>query len=223
MKKIFQTFLLFILLKGALMAQTVNQISIIPTNPTASDTIFIISDLSYRGNCPFGLVYSYTDVTDSLIQIFPTYCGYWDTTLCNSVDTFKIGPFPNGDYHIRIQYHQGSICPISNFDATIYQVDTSLTVSNTTSVLPDINLRFLLRIYPNPAKTQLTIYSDHFNESHEYHLRITNLLGREIFQSSISQTELTINTTDWKEKGIYFVSIFDEHHNKVSVQKIVIE
>lgn len=223
MKNIFKLILLAILLKGTLVAQTVNQISIFPSNPTENDTILIISDLSYQGNCAFGLVYSYTYFTGSTILISPTYCGYWDTTLCNSIDTFKIGPFPNGDYTIRMEYHQGSICPISNFDATIYQTDTSLTVSGTTSVLPDLNAAIPVKIYLNPANNYLIVSSDHFTKGRAGQLKITNLFGQQVFQNSIHQNQLTINTADWKRKGIYFVFVSDEAGKMVSVQKIVIE
>ena len=223
MKNIFKITLLAILLKGTLVAQTVNQISIFPPNPTENDTILVISDLSYRGNCAFGLVYSYTDVTGSTVRIFPTYCGYWDTTLCNSVDTFKIGPFPNGDYDIRIQYHQGSICPISNFDATIHEVDTMLTVGGVTATLPEANPGFLVKIYPNPANNHLFIHSAYFTERQTGQLKITNVFGQQVFQSKIAQNQLAINTAEWKEKGIYFISVFDEMGVLLDVQKIVIE
>ena len=133
MKNLYLTLIAVIGLSTTTISQVVNQIIISPSNPTVNDTICVISDFSYYGGCPFGLTYSNTGLADSIIYINPTYCGYGTTTLCNSIDTFKIGPFPIGNYTISIDYHQGSVCPISNFDAVIANFDTLLTVSGPTS------------------------------------------------------------------------------------------
>ncbi len=212
-----------ILLKGTLMAQSVNQIDILPANPTATDTILIISDLTYTGNCAFGLVYTYMDTTGSDIRIFPTYCGYWDTTICNSIDTFKIGPFPNGNYTLQIEYHQGSVCPISNFDATIYQLDTSFVVGGTTNVLQDANKApFPIKIHPNPAGPYLLITHKNFNEQACF-ISITNLWGQLIFKSDMPQHQLRVDTTDWHYKGVCLVSVFDKKGNRIGSQKIIVQ
>lgn len=105
-------------------AQVLNHITISPANPTSTDSIKIITDFSYFGNCSFGMVYSYSSINDSVIYIAPTYCGYGDSTLCTSIDTLTLGPFQEGNYALIIDFHQGSVCPISDFDAQLVQFDT---------------------------------------------------------------------------------------------------
>src|SRR5687767_8286719 len=109
----------FMILSMTVNAQTVNLIYTIPYVPSPGDSIKIVSDFSYYGNCSYGMVSLYSYLQDSTIIVIPTYCGYGDSTWCNSIDTFTVGPYPEGSYSLHIEYHQGSICPISGFDATI--------------------------------------------------------------------------------------------------------
>ncbi|MBL0341861.1 MAG: hypothetical protein IPP71_13540 [Bacteroidetes bacterium] len=111
MKKQFWICLLLLTTAFQSKSQVINQLTITPSNPTATDTITVIWDLTYTGNCAFGMVSVYSFVNDSTITIAPTYCGYNDTTVCNTVDTFRIGPFATGNYTIHMEIHQGSVCP----------------------------------------------------------------------------------------------------------------
>jgi hypothetical protein len=206
------------------IAQVVNKIIITPANPTETDTISIISDFSYRGSCAFGLVYSYTTLVDSTILIMPTYCGYWDTTLCNSVDTFKVGPFPARKYQISIDYHQGSVCPISNFDAVIHQLDTSIVIANATNVsFSKKTSDCSIKVYPNPTHNYLIIDIDNFLKMNDCEIKIINLYGRQVFQSAIQQKQMFVALSDSIKKGIYFIHIVDRNKNSIDIQRIIIE
>jgi hypothetical protein len=221
--RLFFILIIIFLIRGTLSAQSVNSIVISPTHPTENDTISIISDFSYHGNCAFGLVYTYNSLIDSLIFILPTYCGYWDTSLCNSVDTFKVGPYPAGSYPVRIEYHQGSVCPISNFDATIYQLDTFVVISGTTKVNPAHNQCFQINIYPNPACDHIIISSEYFSKTDDYQLIINNIFGQQVFCCTIDQKQVYLDLSEWGGKGVYFMRILNGRYNTVNVQRIIIE
>ena len=156
MKNVLLTWIVVTLFSVTAMAQTVNHISISPANPTATDTISIVSDFSYDGNCSYGLVYVDTFTIGSTIHVLPLYCGYGSSTLCNSIDTFRIGPYPGGSYSIQIQYHQGSVCPISGFDAIIAQFDSTLIIGGPSGFPGNIADNSSIGIYPNPANNRLT-------------------------------------------------------------------
>ena len=83
--------------------QGVNNITIQPSNPTATDTVFVISDFSYYGNCAVGLVNEDIIQSGTVINIYPEYCGFGGSTLCNSVDTFSLGVLPIGNYIVNIE------------------------------------------------------------------------------------------------------------------------
>lgn len=206
-----------------LQAQQVNQISIFPENPAENDSINIVSDFSYVGECSYGMVYSYqTMIEDTMILIIPTYCGYWLTTPCNSIDTFKIGVFPVGNYTLRIEYHQGSVCPISGFDATIASFDTVLTVTGTTGLSMPETPEPVLFIYPNPAGNQIIVDLTEFENLSGFLLIITNLSGQTVFQSPVHQTRFYTDTSNW-EKGMYWVSVINPKGKTVAKRKFVIQ
>ncbi|HKR03745.1 MAG TPA: T9SS type A sorting domain-containing protein [Bacteroidia bacterium] len=192
MKTLFLSLIALTVLATTTLSQGVNQITISPSNPTANDTITVISNFSYYGNCSFGLVHYYTYFVNPLIQIIPTYCGYGDTNLCNSIDTFKTGPFPGGNYTISIEYHQGSICPLSGFDATIAQFDTSIIVS-TASGTPDFSITHnsFLSIYPNPSSNSIHIKKNFISEI-KPGFKIINVLGETVARMNSIPNEINI-------------------------------
>ena len=203
---------------GVVSAQSLNQITIIPANPTETDTILVISDFSYQGNCAFGMVYIYTTLVDSTILIMPTYCGYWDTTQCNSIDTFKVGPFPAGPYIINIEYHQGSVCPYSGFDATIYQFDTAIVISTfSTIAFPLNNDDVPVKLYPNPAIDQITveIIDDLIGSS----FTLSDMVGRTVLSGQINSEQTIINTVELAT-GVYILLL---HHPEQRAIKVIKE
>lgn len=200
------------------IGQTVNQITIIPSNPTPTDTIYVISDFSFYGNCSYGLVNSNTNLVGSIIYITPQYCGYGDTTLCNSIDTFKIEPLPNANYTISIDYHQSSVCPIGSFDDIIAQFDTSLVVGFALIICYPGQY---FNIFPNPAINYIIIDFENYTTIAGYQLRITNLIGQNVFQSQLNQKQFYIDISAWNDKGIYFVEIFNDE--KIYSKKIVVQ
>jgi uncharacterized protein (TIGR02145 family) len=79
----------------------------------------------------------------------------------------------------------------------------------------------LLNIYPNPAKDKFTI--DFGNETiTNYTIKINNLLGQEVFSSSVDKPQFEISKT-WQGEGLYFVKIYDDNHNLLITKKIILQ
>lgn len=201
-------------------AQSVNQITIVPSNPSPGDTIRIISGFSYQGNCSFGMVGAYSDVVNDTIRIFPTYCGYGDTTLCHRTDTFTIDPLPAGNYTVFIEYHQGSICPFSGFDITLLQTDTVIAV-NATHIPTTAATQHSIQAWPNPSGEYIMIDGNELNSSHSIY--ITNASGQIVFRRQVTQKPMLISTSGWEEKGIYIIHIQDTEGKLTGIQKIMLQ
>jgi hypothetical protein len=155
MKKVL--LLLTLLLSLHIQAQVVNQVTVLPASPTSTDTLYVITNFSYFGNCSFGLVgYTYY-VQDSTIHILNTYCGFGDTTWCTSIDTLKLETFPVKNYTLSIEFHQGSICPFSHFDTTLALYDTTLIISATSGIEPIDGSESEVIVFPNPAVDELNV------------------------------------------------------------------
>jgi hypothetical protein len=214
------TLILLSMLYGTTMAQKVNQITIYPTNPKNNDTIYIISDLSYHGNCTYGLLNTNIIIKDSVIHITPFYCGYLDSTLCSSIDTFKIAPLTKGKFSVKIEYHQGSICPVSNFDEIIAKFDTMLSVADLTNLADYKNPGTKISVYPNPTNDHLIIDFEDSPYTADYQVQIINSTGQKVYQNSINHNQFLVTLTNRFESGIYFVYITEL--NKKTIEKKII-
>lgn len=209
--------LLFLLCFGSVSpAQVVNQVTIIPSNPTATDSIRVISDFSFFGNCTYNLVYLYSYLTDSTIHIFPTYCGYGDSTLCTSIDTFTVGPYPAGNYVVSIEYHQGSICPISGFDAVIAQFDTALVIGASTGLQEPVRINEPPYIFPNPSENYLVVNPGKRSGAS---VRILNIAGQVVYASAPFNNEIQIDISALKN-GFYYLTV--SVGNNIYSKKILI-
>ncbi len=182
-----------------IQAQVVNQITVIPSNPTSSDTISVIANFSYNGDCTFGLVGYFYYLQGSTIHILPTYCGYGAPTLCTSTDTFKLETYPSGIYNINIEFHQGSICPFSGFDATIAQFDTTLNITTTSGLGSNNNTISDVFLFPNPTYDEVMV-----------HLEKNNLISISLYNSLgtlINEFYSTPFSMAYLPNGIYWTII----------------
>ncbi len=66
-------------------------------------------------------------------------------------------PFPLGNFHLSLQYRQGSICPFSGFDATVAEFDSLITIGNVDGVVQINTMQTAILIYPNPATDHIII------------------------------------------------------------------
>lgn len=195
-------------------AQSINQISIYPSHPSSHDTVHLISDFSYYGNCTYGLVSAAVLQNDSVIEIYPEYCGYGASTLCHAVDTFTMGVLGEGNYNIILEYHQGTVCA-GGFDAVIASFDTSLyigalSVNNLDAIVADV------RIYPNPTKDYLNI---EINNSESAQIKLLTVSGQLLIEKAfIRQTKLDL--TGLAERSYVLMIV---NNRSIVSQKIVIE
>lgn len=191
--------------------QIVNSITIQPSNPTSDDTIVVVSDFSYNGNCAFGLVTGQIVQTGSFISIYPEYCGYGDSTLCNAVDSFSVGSLPAGNYTLHIEYHQGTVCG-GGFDTIIANYDTTFQVGSPLSIDLLQMANNEISVYPNPTVDFVTIQ----HKTPINAIALFDLTGKELH---VSHNDTTIEMRSLNP-GVYLLQI--EFENGVrSTQKII--
>ena len=155
------------------IGQVINDITIQPTNPTANDSLVVISDFSYFGNCAVGSVDYQLSQSGSVITIYPEYCGFGEATACQAVDTFSLGLLANGMYTLNIEYHQGTVCG-GSFDTIIAGLETSLQIgalSATSIISKDIEIS----IFPNPTSAYVSLRSNSLIKE----LKLFDMTGKE--------------------------------------------
>ncbi len=77
-------------------------------------------------------------------------------------------------------------------------------------------------IFPNPSNGIITVsFNSEIGDG--YQLRMTDPLGRLVFEEKINEDQLTFDVSGVATKGIYFLSMFNKDRNLVEVQKIIVD
>lgn len=79
-----------------------------------------------------------------------------------------------------------------------------------------------ISIYPNPAKDFIIIDIDDYSTITDYTIIISDILGRNKFQTQINQSEFQIDISNF-DKGNYLVNIHDNKTNIIETRKITIQ
>ena len=113
---------------------------------------------------------------------------------------------------------------------TIYDtITTSIAVTDTliinavlSGVNPPNNTNTLL-VYPNPARTHITIDNGNFALMNGYTVRINNALGQTVLTQAVNQQQFFIDLSTWTGNGLYYLDLIDNSGNSVETKVIVVQ
>lgn len=197
------------------IAQDIDSLKIIPSNPTTNNTIKVISYTTFTyGDCILGS--SSVDIVDTNITVYTSYNTGLYPAICNSIDTLIIGILNAGIYELYC--HLSDTAP-----PTTYDIDTIIfTVQQTGGLHPAGYTDQKINIYPNPFKTTATIFIDSGLLTSPLEIRIYDIFGREIRRiSRIRKKEIQI-TKDNLTGGLYFIKVIRDD-KIIDSRKIIIE
>lgn len=80
-----------------------------------------------------------------------------------------------------------------------------------------------IKIYPNPTRDHIYIDNGDLSLLNGYQIKISNLLGQQVFQSQINQQQFYLELTSWRGDGIYFVNLINPAGVTVETRKIVLQ
>jgi hypothetical protein len=128
------------------------------------------------------------------------------------------------------QLYTLNACTFAIYDTTFVTIYDSVSVSTTdtliintliTAVQPAQENTFL--VYPNPTGSQITINNGNVSILGGYTMRISNSIGQEVYNQNITQTEVTLDLSNWGGNGLYVLYILDPQQNIVAVKQIVLQ
>ena len=210
------TLLLIFFLTSNSEAQTIDSLAIVPTNPTTTDTVKIISYTFHPySDCP--LTSSSININNDTITVYVSHTLGIMPTTCYSIDTLTIGILNEGTYELT--YHLFDTVPPNTYDL----IDTiSFTIQQSSGLQPTDYSDLRLRIYPNPFKTTTTIFIDDKLLTSPLKIRIYDIFGREIRRiNKIRNNEINI-TRDDLTGGLYFIKVIRDD-KIIDSRKIIIE
>ena len=78
-------------------------------------------------------------------------------------------------------------------------------------------------IYPNPANDQITIDCGNLANVVGWNIKITNMLGQEVFNQPMSTQQYVVPLNSWTGQGMYFVKIINAQNEVVNIKKIILQ
>ena len=108
----------------------------------------------------------------------------------------------------------------------LYYSDTtcqSLVINTGVLSFNPITYNNTVTIYPNPANTEITIDCGNLANVAGWNIKISNMLGQEVFSAPMNTQQYTIQLNTWTGAGLYFVKIYDSLGNVVNTKKIILQ
>ena len=105
---------------------------------------------------------------------------------------------------------------------TITVTDTLIINMNITGFNP-VTYSSFIKIYPNPANTQINIDVANYQSLNGYSIKITNTLSQTVYQTNITQGAYNVALNTFGGQGLYFVNVYDMHNNLIDVKKIILQ
>jgi hypothetical protein len=100
-----------------------------------------------------------------------------------------------------------------------------LTMTINTGVLGTTPVTYTntVNIYPNPANDQITIDCGNLANVVGWNIKITNMLGQEVFNQPMNTQQYVVPLNSWTGQGMYFVKIINAQNEVVNIKKIILQ
>ena len=123
-----------------------------------------------------------------------------------------------------------SIGTIHLADTCIVIVRDTVHVTVTDSLIIDLlltgvqqNVINVVRVYPNPATTNLTIDNGDYSKMVGYSIKILNIAGQQVFAQAVTQKIMNVDLSLMTAKGVYLLQIVDAANTVIETKKVLIQ
>jgi hypothetical protein len=168
---------------------------------------------------------------------------YWDGVLMfqQNWDGPAMGgsnelPLNIGRYIYESNYFKGMLDDIGIWNRPLTQQEITnlynststsecLTMTINTGVLSTSPVTYTssVNIYPNPANDQITIDCGNLANVVGWNIKITNMLGQEVFNQPMNTQQYVVPLNSWTGQGMYFVKIINAQNEVVNIKKIILQ
>jgi hypothetical protein len=160
-----------------------------------------IRAISTSGNCIDTSNVAYINIADTCITT--TNETIYDTTFVTVTDTNYVTVYDTVTTYISVT------------DTLFINVNT-VGLNNNTIVNT-------IKVFPNPANSNLNLDFGNFNNLNGYSIKIYNSLSQVIYNQAITQQSETIDLSTFGGNGIYFLHVINAQNNTVEIRKIVLQ
>jgi hypothetical protein len=120
-------------------------------------------------------------------------------------------------------FYKGLIDDVGMWNRALTQQEiTDLFNANTTVTgLAPVQKVNMVKVYPNPANDQITVYNGNLASVNGYSLKIMNTLGQEVLAMPLEQQSTMVNVSNLSNQNLYFIQIIDAKGEVIETQKIM--
>jgi len=119
--------------------------------------------------------------------------------------------------------HIADTCVTTVNDTNLITVTDTLLININTVGLNQTPVQNTIKVFPNPANTNLNLDFGNFNNLNGYSIKIYNSLSQVIYNQSITQQSETIDLSTFGGNGIYFLHVINAQNNTIEIRKIVLQ
>ena len=162
-------------------------------------------------------------------QLIDSHSWTGNSGASNNQFLWKIGGFYNSWYNGKIDdigiwnraLTQDEITKLYNSVGS----NECLTMIINTGALTTNPITYIssVTIYPNPANDQITIDCGNLANVSGWSIKITNMLGQEVFNQPMNTQQYVVPLNSWTGQGMYFVKIINAQNQVVNIKKIILQ
>jgi hypothetical protein len=165
-------------------------------------------------------VYDTTFVTETIYDTITTQV--FDTITTQVFDTTYVTQTIYDTLYVTETIYDTTYVTVNDTNYTYISVTDTLVINTTLGLTPN-QQQNTIKVFPNPASTQITIDYGNFGLMNGYLVKITNNLGQIVYSANITQQSVTLNLGDWTGDGLYHLELFDSQNNVIENRKIVLQ
>jgi hypothetical protein len=124
---------------------------------------------------------------------------------------------------LNFQYFNGKIDDIGVWNRALTQQEITDLYTNNLSANSFESPKELITIYPNPTNSKISIDCSLQSNLIGSQVKISTILGQEIYNSKINQLVTEIQLSSIASSGVYFVQIINAQGQIVDVKKILLQ
>ena len=173
-------------------------------------------NLDYRIYINGNLEHSYTNAAAANynydVQFRLSGIGSDVQTFAGDIDDFGLWNRALTESEISNLYNS-----VSSNECLTMTINTGPLTTNPVTYTSSVN------IYPNPANDQITIDCGNLANVSGWSIKITNMLGQEVFNQPMNTQQYVVPLNSWSGQGMYFVKIINAQNEVVNIKKIILQ
>jgi hypothetical protein len=108
------------------------------------------------------------------------------------------------------------------YDTSYIAVTDTLIINTITGLTPPNNIN-VIKVFPNPSSTHITVDFGDYSLLSGFSLKITNSTGQLVYYSLINAPSSFLSLAGWGGSGLYYIQVINQQGQVVDNKKIILQ